>query len=64
MLIIVNLEIGKHEFSALFFFRIVLAIIGPLNLHMNFRISLLISANRLYWVSFFFFLKNDFLEKF
>ena len=38
--LMVNLEIGQCQYSDLFFFNIVLAILGLLPLHINFRISL------------------------
>lgn len=38
---VVNFEIGKCES---FFFKVVLAMLGSLNFHMNFRISLSMSA--------------------
>ena len=41
----INLKLGSINVSALFFCKIILAILSFLDFHMNFRISLLISSN-------------------
>ena len=39
-------KLGSVDYLKLLFFKVILAILGPLHFHMNFRISLLTSAKK------------------
>ena len=44
--IILYFDISKHKFSKFILFRIILAILGPLHLYLNFSKNLLISPQK------------------
>ena len=43
---VVNFEITKYESSNFVLFKIILAILSPLNFHTNFKISLSVSSKK------------------